>query len=73
MVADPCLNGEDGKVQAEVELQILTCWVSFQHCLRHIPVPEFEKGLPLATFVSSNKISLIGEMEEENWEMEKII
>ena len=54
----PCPDWVDGKVDTEIELQALTGLVSFQRFLWHIPVPEFEKGLSLATFKSDNKIAL---------------
>ena len=54
----PCPNWVDGKVDTEIELQIVTGLVSFQCFLRHIPVPEFEESLSLATFESDNKITL---------------
>ena len=54
----PCPNWVDGKVDTEIELQVLTGLVSFQRFLWHIPVPEFEESLSLATFESDNKITL---------------
>ena len=54
----PCPNWIDGKVHAEIEFQVLTHRVSFQCCLWHILVPEFEKGSPLTTFKCSNEVTL---------------